>query len=278
MARDKQPRVATCSDSTGGRKPDERNHRSPSGIAKLIAAIVADIVEVKYGKRYEDETNKQIATWTGAVAYWTKWLVGVGFISAVILTLQYCTFVQTEKTIRGDQRAWVGLDGGVAIDVLETNPRLVVESHYSIKNFGKGPAIKVVPIGRFETDAKLLGSTARFACDSAVKFATNTVPHGPDLKAPGAFGYTLFPGQGRTEVIGGPNDPWQGDGMPDLKHFWFIGCVAYLDQFDTVHWTRFCMEPDMFSKQPLSRGTALTFCSLYNDTDESQASERSDTR
>jgi hypothetical protein len=83
------------------------------------------------------------------------------------------------------------------------------------------------------------------------------------------MGYTIFPSQDQKETIGSPTDPWQGDAEPNLKHFWFVGCVAYLDQFKTAHWTRFCMEPDLLSR-PMNKEIPLQFCALYNDTDNSE--------
>ncbi len=180
--------------------------------------------------------------------------------------MQTQTSIQRDASINSE-RAWVGLDGRITIDVLETVPRLKVESHYSIKNFGNGPALKVVPSGWFWTDAKTLSNLADSACKVVKEFTTGTVPHAPNITLPGPIGSTLFPSQPDKETIGSHDDPWQGEGQPGLKHFWFIGCVAYLDQFQVVHWTRFCMEPDFFP-HPINKDIPLKFCALYNDTDD----------
>lgn len=170
-------------------------------------------------------------------------------------------------------RAWVGLDGPIQLDALETLPRLLVESHYTIRNFGHGPALKVMQSGWFETNPKLSDATANFACDSAVAFATGTVPHGPDVTLPGPIGYSLFPNQSHAGAIGSPGNPWQGEAQPSMSHFWLIGCVAYLDQFRTVHWTRFCMEPEI-GQRTMNKDVPLAFCARYNDTDETQEKQK----
>jgi hypothetical protein len=124
--------------------------------------------------------------------------------------------------------------------------------------------------GWFETDYKNLRGTAQFACDSAVKFTTGTVPHGPAVTNPGPMGYSLFPDQGRQIDVGSARVPWQGDGEPNLRFFWFVACVAYIDQFKVPHWSRLVMQSDSMAGLPLTKDTPLTFYSLYNDTDESE--------
>jgi hypothetical protein len=201
---------------------------------------------------------------------------GAVVVAAIYAALTYCMFIALQKQTRiqreasiNTERAWIGLDEPVTIDVLETVPQLKVEAHYSIKNFGHGPAFKVVPQGWFEIDSKLLPAMAKSECEGALQFATGTVRVAPSVKNPGPMGYVLFPGQPHKETIGSPTDPFQGDGQPNLKHFWFVGCVAYSDQFGTAHWTRFCMEPD-FRAQPMSKDTPLQPCALYNDTDDGE--------
>jgi len=148
-------------------------------------------------------------------------------------------------------------------------PQLKVESHYSVKNFGHGPAFKVFAYGRFWSIPNLYENVAKTACNGPIEFATGTVPTVPRIRNPGPMGYTLFTNQTHPETMGSPRDPWQGAGEPNLKHFWFIGCIAYLDQFKTVHWTRFCMEPN-FSPQDFNKDTPLQFCALYNDAGDGE--------
>src|SRR5260370_20348674 len=97
---------------------------------------------------------------------------------------------------------------------------------------------------------------------------------GPGLPQPAPRGNMIFTDQWRDEWIGSPTDPFQGDAMPDLKKFWFIGCVAYFDQFKNLHWTRFCMtSPDFGPSPPMNKDTPIHPCNLYNDTDDSEHSE-----
>jgi hypothetical protein len=225
-----------------------------------------------YGKRPDSWWKKCIA----AILSPNFFLVIFTGLLVIVGALPWCTLEKTDKTSRQIQRAWVGLDGIVEIDALETTPRLHVESHYRIKNFGNGPALKVVVSGWFETNLNLEMEkrAAKFACDGAVKFATGTVPMSPEMHNPGPFGYILFANQWHDEFIGSPGDPWTGESQPDMTHFKLIGCVAYIDQFRAVHWTRFCMEPDFYiGRQIMDKNVRLRFCALYNDTDESETQD-----
>lgn len=219
--------------------------------------------------RKGDERSKSYLDtfFTFLLMLFTGALVGVGY-------LQWQTLEKADKTSRQTQRAWVGLDDIIKIDVLETTPRLHVESRYRIKNFGNGPALKVMVSGWFETPEKIAieKEGAKFACASAVHFATGMVPMSHEMHNPGPMGHVLLPTQGHDEFIGSKQEPWTGDAQPGLTHFKFIGCVAYVDQFHAVHWTRFCMEPDIFGGQQLmNKDIRLRFCSLYNDTDETDS-------
>ncbi len=102
---------------------------------------------------------------------------------------------------------------------------------------------------------------ANFFCDSSAKFATGTVPI-VGSKQPAPFGHTIFPGQGHDEII-------DFQGPPETAvHLRFIGCAAYIDQFNAVHWTRFCMERRPGDPTPPEKITKLDFCAMYNDTDK----------
>jgi hypothetical protein len=136
--------------------------------------------------------------------------------------------------------------------------------HYTVKNFGRGPALKVVDKGgMFMVGESLEIQTrmAQFACDSAVSFATGTVPV-VGIKQPGPFDRTLFSGQSDDIPIdfNGP--------VETLAHLRFIGCVGYLDQFNTAHWTKFCMERTPGDPTPSGKIPKLECCSTYNETDQ----------
>jgi len=233
------------------------------------SAMIAKVVPSPPSKNKSDYCRYPKTAWWKTLAE----MIGIGAVVwYAFLTQSMWKEMRTQTRIQrqagiNTERAWVGLDGPITIDVLEISPRLKVESHYSVKNFGHGPALKVIPSGWFETNRKLLDGSARSACDLAQAFTTGTVPKSQEMRTPGPMGYILFPGQTHQETIGSPIDPWQGAGEPDIKHFWFIGCIAYLDQFKMPHWTRFCMDSSNFL-QPINKNTPIDFCSLYNDTDQ----------
>ena len=185
--------------------------------------------------------------------------------------MQHQTNIQRNTGINSE-RAWVGLDGPVTIDALQLAPIFGFESHFVVKNFGSGPAFKVVAQGWPETDSTVFDNLGKSVCQGPIEFTTGTVPHGPAVINPGPFGYMLFPSQTHMEYTGSPIDPWTGPPLPNLKHFWFIGCIAYVDQFRVLHWTRFCMEP-VYVPQPMRKDIHLQFCSRYNDADDTQRQE-----
>ncbi|MFZ0302322.1 MAG: hypothetical protein WAL75_06540 [Terracidiphilus sp.] len=186
--------------------------------------------------------------------------------------MQHQTKIQGDTQINSE-RAWVGLDGPVAIDALQLTPIFGFESHYTVKNFGNGPAFKVMAQGWPWTDPKTFDNLAKTVCEGPIEFNTGTVPIGPGMENPGPFGYMLFPGGTHAENVGSPIDPWTGPPLPDLKHFWFVGCIAYIDQFKAVHWTRFCMEP-VYVRQTMTKDIKLQYCSRYNDAGDIPTQQR----
>jgi hypothetical protein len=44
--------------------------------------------------------------------------------------------------------------------------------------------------------------------------------------------------------------------------------AAYLDQFNTVHWTKFCMERRPGDSTPITEIPKLDCCAMYNETDQ----------
>lgn len=220
-------------------------------------------------------TCKTEKDWHDKVKFWIE-IVGLGFLIAyTITTVVYACIthrmwieMQTQTKIQRDTgintvRAWVGLDVPITLDAIENqSARVVIIGHYSIKNFGHGPAFKVVQFGNFvgtNESMEIQTREANSSCDGPVKFATGTVPVGGEMKQPPPFGYVLFPDKWN-------NYPIQFQGPQDtVLHLRFIGCVAYIDQFKTVHWTRFCMER---TPGDPARIPKLNFCAMYNDTDE----------
>jgi hypothetical protein len=160
------------------------------------------------------------------------------------------------------------LDVPITLDTIDITPKAgKIEGHYSVKNFGHGPALKVVQFGNFvdlDTTMEVQKREADSYCNGAVNFTNGTVPVGGEMRQPPPFGYTLFPGQQHTELI------QFGGKIPEktARFLRFIGCVAYIDQFKTTHWTRFCMERKPGSPPtPVGRMPKLDFCAMYNDTE-----------
>ncbi len=175
--------------------------------------------------------------------------------------MQKQTRVQSNAAMNSE-RAWVGLGMPITLEAIEMHSgKIRIRGHYSVQNFGHGPALKVIQSGNFAIPNQTLeveGREANFFCDSSVRFATGTIPVGGEAKEPPPFGHTLFPGQVDNESI-------DYQGLPEtVTHLRFIGCVAYIDQFKTVHWTRFCMERNPGDPAPIP---TLAFCAMYNDTD-----------
>jgi hypothetical protein len=105
------------------------------------------------------ERHTLIIAWAGLIV---ACITGAVFYRQ-LKEMQEQTRIQQDTGIN-TERAWIGMDEPVKIDVLETVPRLKVEAHYRIKNFGHGPALKVFPSGWFWTDSKTLGNLAKSAC------------------------------------------------------------------------------------------------------------------
>lgn len=189
--------------------------------------------------------------------------------------MQYQSCIQRETGINSE-RAWVGLDVPVTLDAIALDQKAqkaAIKGKYSIRNFGKGPATKVMQFGNFLDPGKKLDSEQRLKtqkaeanwfCDSAVKFTTGTISVGGNMKQPPPFGYTLFPNQTHDEPI-----EYQGP-LDTVEFLQYVGCVAYIDQFKTVHWTQFAMWRGPHAANDVIPKTVpkLDFYSLYNDTDE----------
>jgi hypothetical protein len=212
---------------------------------------------------------------------WAAWITTLATTGAVIAATWYgCTTrrmwqeMQEQTRIQrntaiNQQRAWVGLDVPITLDAIGYSPTAInIAGHYTIENFGHGPALKVIQFGNcvdLDATMEVQQQEAKSYCDAAVNFTNGTVPVGGELKQPPPFGYTLFPGQSHTEPI-----QFTGKLPSKMATFMrFIGCVAYLDQFKITHWTRFCMERKPGTPAtPAGKVPKLDFCAMYNDTDE----------
>jgi hypothetical protein len=167
------------------------------------------------------------------------------------------------------ERAWMGLVGTVTIEDLEMiEPRYKLTAHYQLKNFGHGPAYKIITTGWFSTNLQDLKMMGDHACDTIMPFTEGTIQVGPGIPQPPPLGTMRFPDQTLDEIIGERNDPFTGDYVPNLKKIWFVGCVTYKDQFKATHWTRWCVTSPDSGPVTIDKNVFLHFCNLYNDTDD----------
>jgi hypothetical protein len=177
-------------------------------------------------------------------------------VAAIYAFVSYRQWTEMQKQPVNASRAWLGYQQvkdsnlPIIVDHVAISPRLTVEAHYTIENFGSGPAVKVSSIFWVETgkDLAMLKRTAAFICTSSVKFATGTVPVSP-------------------AVYNAHSETWGGDAMPSLQWMYVMGCVAYLDQFKTWHWTRYCIVIGD-GKKPITDASPKRLYTLFNDTDE----------
>jgi hypothetical protein len=182
----------------------------------------------------------------------------------------YGQLKEMQKQSANAVRSWIGyqLDAQTGlpftIDDVEVSPRLFVTAHYTIENFGNGPAIKVIPTYFVVTATNKTSEdrTADFVCDASRRASTGTAPLAPGLYNPGPLGYTLFPKQTFSS-----QEQWQGPARPSLTWLYVMGCTAYLDQFKAWHWTRACLLVGD-GNSPVSNSSPRRMCTLYNDTDE----------
>ncbi len=171
------------------------------------------------------------------------------------------SFFLTQRSIQQANRAWVGLDGPAVIDKLTVGPTDEVEFHYIVKNFGHGPAIKLLSAANLVTNEEgpiRLDVQADTVCRG---LEVLSMAHAKQVPAP--MGDSLFPGQTMAEPVLPQNRVRPLKGNP--ASFWLVGCTVYIDQFKQSHWTRFCMEGT------IRKGVLTSWMpySLYNDTDES---------
>jgi hypothetical protein len=244
---------------TAGEKDSPQNN-----VDNNISAVIRLPEELERKRAVEQEKQHRVQR---LIAYGT-WAAVLA--ASVYGCITFCQWLEMQKQTINSARAWVGYqlvkDSNlpIVVDRVEITPRLAVEAHFTIENFGNGPAIKVIPTFWVETDTNLsmLKKTATFMCNSSVHFATGTVPTSPGIHNPGPMGFILFPKQTYTDF-----QTWSGDAMPSLRWINVMGCVAYLDQFKSWHWTRFSILIGDGINQ-ISNNSPRKMYTLFNDTDE----------
>lgn len=168
--------------------------------------------------------------------------------------------IAVQRSLEVQQRPWVGLNGPIIPDSFQLTPTVSIQAKIPIKNFGHSPALKVMasmePVRHQE-----LHKHALHVCDLILRFVNGTIPknqlQGPQIKR----GFTLFPDEAFLEPIATGDDTIKSDSVDTL---YFLGCVAYRDQFNRSHTTRFCVETPWLAKD-FRVGQALASCSVYNE-------------
>lgn len=200
-------------------------------------------------------SKRRATSSSNVIACWTKVLGWVGIANAVILMMQvYVAFV-TNKTIKTDQRAWVGITGVDLRNTPKINELLYASVNYA--NFGKEPARSV--------DFNRLGSFTATVPSNAVpelvpKFDSECTLDGDDAdgrstgetcatrlnrELTNCKGTTKTP-PGRVASPGHGNFPLPINGKamranintPD-RMIIVSGCVTYLT-FDEVKYSAIC--------------------------------------
>lgn len=167
---------------------------------------------------------------------------------------------QTIENSRLDHRAWVGLGGPIVPESFELTPHISMRTRIPTKNFGRSLALKVMadmePVSHQEIHQR-----APHVCDLILNIVNGTIPpnqlQGPQLK----HGFTLFPNEEIFEPIETGDSTIKPESIDTL---YFLGCIAYIDQFGQTHTTRFCVETPWLAKD-FKLGQALISCSIYNE-------------
>jgi hypothetical protein len=173
------------------------------------------------------------------------------------------------KSMKVDQRAWVGLDKPMVADKinlpgprLSDDPNPLIRTGVSMKNFGKTPAFDVV-VDVFSSNLEMLDIESNTQCKFAEDFSSGRTLR--DNKQNNlkwrTIGKTIFPGQPIFE----PEDVPGGD----IPRLFIVGCIAYRDAFNERHHTRFCYRsPQLLVTDPAMKdGDAFAQCNIYSDAD-----------
>jgi hypothetical protein len=128
-----QYKITTHKDSNGKMSP----------ITRLIDAISNVIANANASDRNTEKTNNKIANATVAIAVLTFFVVVSGFLTFVVMLLQWMTFEKTDSTIKENERAFVYIDDVTPQDVaFGEQHRLVYPM--KIKNGGSIKAVHPV--------------------------------------------------------------------------------------------------------------------------------------
>jgi hypothetical protein len=232
---------------TSPRRTD--NPPSPSEVLAIV---------LNWLRHYWDAPRHK-AKWTeGATVVLTLLIAGAAIYSAWIFQGQ---LDEAHNALIQTQRAWVGPRQPIRIDFYNLGPPEIV-ARYTVfmKNFGPTVALNVIPIVSIAPGHDQLDQRMKSSCDVAEQFSTGKVMPGNDPIPGGRMGQTLFPTEER-------DIPYADSGPSDAKLtvMYIVGCIAYRDQFDIRHKTRFCFETPGLAKAFDPTSNALVHCNVYND-------------
>jgi hypothetical protein len=221
--------------------------------------FVAGLQDDQASTRDNETQNKKYR-----VKKWLKGIVRVGAVVTVFLIfLQWRTQISSNEQ---DERAWVGVPSQfIVIDGLRVGPNGPIgTTFFPIKNFGKTPALSVMPIAMLHFKTKDLSQTSEHTCDALDEYIG--IHHPNSMSVPEIFEYKwgqlLFPGTEYRFSIG------LGANIDHSEPYTYIvGCVVYRDIFKKPHRTRFCYETTQpITEQPTS--VMFSSCQSGNYTEE----------
>ena len=166
-------------------------------------------------------------------------------IGSLALVVYYFQLRATERSLKVDQRAWVGSKTfAIANLPLEANKPIKIGLDYW--NFGKTPALNVS--GFAQPD--LVASTTK----------VNFSKWGEPLESERSV---LFPGSNNHIVRNFPAipDPVFTDVLREKSFLYIYGNIGYEGVFGFHHWTHFCLRysiPD----------AGFVYCETFNDVDK----------
>jgi hypothetical protein len=198
-------------------------------------------MEADSGRNHATQESIKKATWAGFAA------VSVYALITLLMWRQMIRQAEiSQKQIVISQRPWLGI---YKPTIKQTPNRWFID--FQLKNFGNSPSLHstagtnpVYPPFEAADMSKLIES----ACKSADEMSAAPVEAE-------RHGYTVFPAESDRY------DPGQTIERGRQSSVYFIGCLAYLDQFTAaargpLHHTRFCY----YAEIPLTEGEELSPC------------------
>jgi hypothetical protein len=195
------------------------------------------------------------------------------------ITKQMWTEMQQQTCIQRNaamnaERAWLGLDSAPRVEIVSLeHDKFQAVIQIMGRNFGKGPALKVMSDMRIVTSG--VDDNVQSSCHLIFPFV-GLKPKWPSPFAPDEslskheWGQVVFPGQPFGNI-----GNYSGGNVVNVvgKEAYVIGCIVYKDQFSEPHWTKFCYNTGDFAKDAVKDASSfkhLFLCSTNNYTDETE--------